>query len=203
MQHISVGSSFSASASSLRRTHTLALTGVLIAMQLALSSVAVYVTADMRITFGFLTIAATATLFGPVVAGVHGALADILACFLFPAGAYFPGYTLSALLVGLLYGLFFYRREVRLWHVLVAQLVVDLLCHVLLNTLWQLDDRRQCDDGAAARAAAQKCAVLSGQLRAALLPAPAAPAPSRVAEKVAIKPNPPTVETDGGGCLSR
>ncbi|WP_346026688.1 folate family ECF transporter S component [Beduinella massiliensis] len=137
MQHISVGSSFSASASSLRRTYTLALTGVLIAMQLALSSVAVYVTADMRITFGFLTIAATATLFGPVVAGVHGALADILACFLFPAGAYFPGYTLTALLVGLLYGLFFYRREVRLWHVLVAQLVVDLLCHVLLNTLWR------------------------------------------------------------------
>lgn len=138
MQHISVGSSFSASASSLRRTYTLALTGVLIAMQLALSSVAVYVTADMRITFGFLTIAATATLFGPVVAGVHGALADILAYFLFPAGgAYFPGYTLTALLAGLLYGLFFYRRKVRLWHVLVAQLVVDLLCHVLLNTLWR------------------------------------------------------------------
>lgn len=137
MQHISLGSSLSASAASLRRSHTLALTGILIAMQLVLSSVAVYVTADMRITFGFLTIAATAALFGPVVAAAHGALADILACFLFPAGPYFPGYTLSALLVGLFYGLFFYRRSVRLWHVLLAQLCVDLLCHVFLNTLWR------------------------------------------------------------------
>ncbi len=136
MQHLPLCVSFQRSAAALRRTQTLALTGILIAMQLALSSVAVYVTANVRVTFGFLTIAATATLFGPVVALVHGALADVLACFLFPAGPYFPGYTLSAMLVGLVYGLFFYRREVRLWHVLAAQLIVDLLCHVLLNTLW-------------------------------------------------------------------
>ena len=137
MQHSPLCASFQRSAAALRRTQTLALTGILIAMQLAFSSVAVYVTANVRITFGFLTIAATAALFGPVVAAVHGALADVLACFLFPAGAYFPGYTLSAMLVGLIYGLFFYRREVRLWHVLAAQLIVDLLCHVLLNTLWR------------------------------------------------------------------
>ena len=47
---------------------------------------------------------------GPWYAGLICALGDLIGALLFPFGAYFPGFTISAGLMGIIYGLFLYRK---------------------------------------------------------------------------------------------
>ena len=64
-----------------------------------------------------------------------GALADFVGALLFPIGAYFPGFTLTAFLTGMVYGLFLYKRQ-SLPRILGAVAVNQFILSLLLNTLW-------------------------------------------------------------------
>ena len=61
---------------------------------------------------------------------------DILGFLIKPSGGYLPGFTLSAILGGVLYGMFFYKRKMTLPRILLAQFVVMLVCNIFLGTLW-------------------------------------------------------------------
>lgn len=73
-------------------------------------------------------------LFGPVVGSVFAGTMDILKYLIKPTGAFFPGFTLIAMLAGLIYGSFYYKKELNFWRVLAAHITVALICNVLLNT---------------------------------------------------------------------
>lgn len=90
------------------------------------------------IKIGFSTIANQFVyyLFGPVVGAIFGGTLDILKFIVKPTGAFFPGWTVSAAVAGVLYGLFLYRRPLKLWRVLAAELTVSVICNMLLGTLW-------------------------------------------------------------------
>ncbi|MDD3243938.1 MAG: folate family ECF transporter S component [Eubacteriales bacterium] len=124
------------SAREFKNLRCIIVTALLIALNLALDRVSLYITPEIKIGFGFLTSAMIGMLFGPVVAMAAGAMGDILGFFLYPRGAYFFGFTLSAALGGLVYGLFFYRREVKLLPAFLAKLTINLFINVCLNTLW-------------------------------------------------------------------
>ena len=132
-----VRSQFSDSARALRRAQTLALTGVMLAAQIALSSYgSIRLTDSLWISLGHLALAPTAMLFGPVVAGMQGALSDILSYILRPSGPYFPGFTLSALLGGVIYGMALYKAKPTAPRVVIGRLVVVVLLNILLNTVF-------------------------------------------------------------------
>ncbi len=88
----------------------LAYTGVLVALQIVLGNLVQVALLEKQMNLGFLPIAAAGYLFGPVSAMIVAALGDILGTLIFGTGAYFPGFTLTALIVGCLYGLFMYPR---------------------------------------------------------------------------------------------
>ena len=114
------------SAASLRRTRTLTTAGILLAIQMVLSSYGVIEVNDsLKISLSHLALAPTALLFGPVVAALQGALSDILG-FL----------TLSALLGGVIYGMMFYKTECRLWQIVLARLLIVVLINICLNTVF-------------------------------------------------------------------
>ncbi len=48
-----------------------------------------------------------AYLYGPIGGAVVGGIADFIGAILFPIGAYFPGFTLTCVITGAVYGLFF------------------------------------------------------------------------------------------------
>ena len=128
---------FSDSARQLRRTQAIALTGVLLAAQIALSSYgSIRLTDSLWISLGHLAIAPTAMLFGPVVAGAQGALSDIISYVLRPSGPYFPGFTLSALLGGAFYGVAFYNAETTALRIVLARLAVVVVLNILLKTVF-------------------------------------------------------------------
>lgn len=73
---------------------------------------------------------------GPWIAAIGAALCDQINVLIFSPGVNFLGFTLTAIVAAIIYGLFFSQKPVRLWRVAVAVLAVTLLCNVLMNTLW-------------------------------------------------------------------
>ena len=84
--------------------------------------------------FGFAAVALCAMLFGPWWAALTAALGDLVGALLFPTGAFFPGFTLTAACTGLIFGLCLYRRSKNLLWPILAALLNTLLVSYLANT---------------------------------------------------------------------
>ena len=123
-------------AAELHRPRPLALAAMLAALDLALNQFTIPVSAYLEISFDFLASAAAGYLCGPWVAALSGVATDILGYVLRPNGPYFPGFTLSALLLGIVYGLWYYRKPVRLGRIIGCKLTVTLIFNFFLTPLW-------------------------------------------------------------------
>lgn len=118
-----------------RHVATLAVCGMMIAVDVVLARLASLNTEVSRFGLALFVVAIVARLYGPVAAmTVHG-ISDIIGAIVFPNGPYFPGFTVTAVLIGLIYGVMFYR-SVNWWRILVAVLGAQVVCTLCLNTLW-------------------------------------------------------------------
>lgn len=120
----------------MKKTRTLVFVGLLIAMEIILTRFFAFQTPTLRIGFGFIPIALSSMLFGPVIGGTTAMLSDILGMMIAPKGPYFPGFTLSALLRGVILGLFLYKKEKSVCRVGAAILTTTLFVDLGLNTVW-------------------------------------------------------------------
>ena len=90
---------------------------------------------NIKIGFSFVPIVVAAILFGPLEAGIVAALGDFIGALLFPIGAYFPGFTLTAFLTGCVFGLFLHRKQG--WLQSIAAVGINqFILSLFLNTLW-------------------------------------------------------------------
>jgi ECF transporter S component (folate family) len=90
----------------------------------------------IRIGFGFIPIVLIAILFGPVFAGIGAAVADFLGVMLFGTAPFFPGFTVTAFLVGLVYGFLLYE-QLKTWvRIGIAAFFVTVVLHMGLDTFW-------------------------------------------------------------------
>lgn len=118
-------------------TRNLVFMALLIAMQVVLARfLSIRIGDAIRISFSFVPVAYAGLTMGIGPAAFIGAVADIIGALLFPSGAYFPGFTLTALVGGVLYGAFFHKRNVTIVTVLLCKLAVDVICNLCLNTIW-------------------------------------------------------------------
>jgi ECF transporter S component (folate family) len=132
-------SKFAESAKEFKKLRSLVLASLLVALGIALNSVNINLNAELRISVSFVALASAGLLFGPVMAMAAGAATDIVSYLLFPKGAFFPGFTVTAIVAGLIYGLFFYGYECTKWlwlRAFAAKGLVNLVCNIGLNTLW-------------------------------------------------------------------
>jgi len=91
---------------------------------------------QIRIGFGFLPVAVAGILFGPVWAGISYASGDILGMFIFPKNAFFPGFTLSAFLTGLIYGFILHKKQITWKRTITAAILVCGFVNLCLDTYW-------------------------------------------------------------------
>lgn len=133
---LSLGSMFRESTRTLSTVRGLTLTSMLIALYIVLSFVArIDLGPTLRITFSFLAVATAGMLLGPVPAMLTAGISDILMCLIRPSGPYFPGFTVTAMLGGLVYGLFLYRRDVYLFNIILAKVIVNIAVNILFNSI--------------------------------------------------------------------
>lgn len=113
----------------------LAVLAVLIAANVVLSRFLSIQMWNMKFSFSFLTVAIAAAVCDIWGGAVVGGLSDFLGAILFPTGTYFPGFTLTAALVGVVFGLFF-RKKFTIWRIILAVLITQISCTLLLNSFW-------------------------------------------------------------------
>ena len=126
----------SESAKSLKNTRVMCAMAVLTALYVALYAVKIQITPQLRISFSFIPLALVGWLFGPIPAKLAGAVSDIIGALLFPSGAYFPGFTVTSMLSGFIYGACLYRSERYAISITISKILVNMLLHVLLNSYW-------------------------------------------------------------------
>lgn len=120
----------------LKNLKTLAAVSMLLAITVVLGFYRLQITDYIRIGFDSLAKELTAMLFGPSVACLTAAIADIVSYILKPVGAFFPGLTISAMLAGCIYGVLLYRKPLSFKRVLAANALVAVFVNLLLNTYW-------------------------------------------------------------------
>ncbi len=127
------------SAKNLTTAKGLALAGMLLALYAALGIFKIPFALDNRITLTFAASSAAGIVLGPVPAMLVGGLGDILGYLLNPGGgAYFWGFTISAALGGLIYGICLYKRSAKhcfRW-IMLAVFLITLFVNIMLNTYW-------------------------------------------------------------------
>lgn len=117
------------------------LAGLLLAAAVVFNRFLSIKTPIVVISFGFIPKIIIATMFGPWWSMLLFGLADLIGALLFPFGAYFVGYTASAVISGFIYGIFLHRKKkipakTYLWKLIVACLLSNLICNLLLNSVW-------------------------------------------------------------------
>ena len=116
--------------------HVLTLTAMLIACQVVLGNLLQVPLLGKQYNFGFVPIALAGALLGPIPAAIVGGLGDFIGAHVFPAGAYFPGFTLTNVLVGLVCGFILHGRKLS-WLRCGAAVVISLAgVNLFLNSLW-------------------------------------------------------------------
>ena len=113
----------------------IAMLGMLLAAQVVAGVFINIPTPITKIGFTFLPLSIAAILYGPLWGAVSAVLGDFLICVLL-GQSYFPPMATTALLSGLLYGLFLYHKPVTLRRVVLCVLTESVLCSLLLNTYW-------------------------------------------------------------------
>lgn len=90
----------------------------------------------VRISFGGLPIALSGALLGPFWGGMTGMVADLLGATLFPQGGFFPGFTLTSTLLGVIPGIVLYKRKPSLKLIALSSILSAVICSLILNTFW-------------------------------------------------------------------
>lgn len=119
------------------------LSGILLALVIVLNRFVSIKTQLLVIDLTFIPIMMSAIWLGPKYTTLIAVLADFLGAILFPFGAYFPGFTVSAGLVGLIYGIFLYKKpgsnmtnKQFIIRLLISNLLVLGVVRIFVTALW-------------------------------------------------------------------
>ena len=129
--------SLSDSAREIKNLRVLTVCAVLAALAVALNSVAsINIGPYIKIGFSGIPNQLVDWLFGPVTGMIFAAALDIIKFAFKPDGVFFFGYTASAMIAALIYGLSYYKRPLNFWRVLITKAIVAVIVNIGLNTLW-------------------------------------------------------------------
>ena len=127
---------FRSSSKELKNIENLTMCAMLMALTIVISSFTIAIGDYIKIGFSFIASELAYMLFGPVVGAIYGGAADILTYMIKPTGSYFFGFTLSAILGGVIYGIFLYKKPISFWRILLVKAIVAVVINMLLGTYW-------------------------------------------------------------------
>ncbi|MCR4695152.1 MAG: folate family ECF transporter S component [Pseudobutyrivibrio sp.] len=120
----------------LRNTKTLTLAAMLVAIGIVLGFLKIPINQLIELRFGSLPVAMAGNLLGPGVAAIVGALTDIGQYLVKPTGPFFPGFTISGIISGILFGLVLYKKKPTFPRLFMAHTLNTLVVGVVINSYW-------------------------------------------------------------------
>ncbi|KRN04218.1 integral membrane protein [Holzapfeliella floricola DSM 23037 = JCM 16512] len=114
----------------------------MIAISIILQTIKVGDPAVVQVGLGFLGTALMGRFFGVLWAGIGAGLADVLNSIIIGVpGGFYPGFTISAIAGGIIYGTFLYNQNFagdwkKVWRIVVSVLLITIIVNTGLNTLW-------------------------------------------------------------------
>lgn len=125
------------------RTKKVAFAGMFIALSIVFTRFFSYMVViggaqAIRLSFGDLPLMLSGIVLGPVYGAFTGVLADLIGFPFNPQGSYFPGFTLSAALSGLLPGLMgkLFQRKWKWLSLTIVISITMIITSLILNTYW-------------------------------------------------------------------
>ena len=122
-----------------KNIRVLAFAGMVTALAIILESFPIYLLGQsLKIYFSFVVVSLGCACYGPLVGMGVGAVIDTLGFLLSSYGEpYFPGYLITAMLSGLIYGVMLYRQKPTLPRIIVTRLIINYGSNVLLGSVWK------------------------------------------------------------------
>ncbi|AOR24363.1 folate family ECF transporter S component [Clostridium taeniosporum] len=124
------------SSKELKNVRNLVIASLLITMKLILDLFTIQITPFLHVSFEFLASVTISMLFGPIVGAMCGGLSDILNYLINPKGAFFVGFTLSAMMSGLIYGSILYKKKITVTRCAIANIISVIFVDIMMNTFW-------------------------------------------------------------------
>lgn len=126
----------SESAKELKSIRSIVMCAALIALYVALDSVSVFTLSTQKFSVAFLALGLLGYRFGIVPASLAAFACDFIGYLIKPMGTYHPGFAISKILTCIIFALFLYRKEIKLWRIIVSRALINILINTLLNAYW-------------------------------------------------------------------
>lgn len=116
---------------------TLCSIALLCAMQVVLARwLVIPISSSLRISFSFIPVVIAARRFGVLGSVLVYGLGDLVGAFLFPTtGGFLPGFTVTAAVSGLIFGLFLQKKGGAV-RIVLSVVASQVICTLLMNSLW-------------------------------------------------------------------
>lgn len=113
-------------------TKEICVVAMLIAITVVLSFISGYLRTPVgKLNISFISVYVCAYLFGPLMGGLTGALADLISVWVSASGAPIPLFTVIEFINGFIFGLFFFKGENSSKRPLYKTVIYALLCVVI------------------------------------------------------------------------
>lgn len=116
-------------------TQTMAVFAILIAAQFVISQFLTFQVWNIKIGFSFVPVVIAARLYGAVGAAEVAGIGDIIGVIFRPVGIWFPPITISAMLVGAIFGLLLKKSDSFI-RILISVLISEFVFSLFITPLW-------------------------------------------------------------------
>ncbi len=109
--------------------------GILTALCIVIAMFTIRPNDSIKISLTFIPVVIAAYIYGPAGAGTVAGLADIIGCIIKPHGMIYPPITMTEIAVGIVFGLFLYKK----WsfiRVLFSAGITQLIISAFVTPLW-------------------------------------------------------------------
>jgi len=119
------------------KTKDIVLMAAMVALKIILSQFTIYITPTFKVfSLAYLPGTMVSILYGPGLGMLFGLVADTVGYFAKPAGPYFFGYAISEMVAGLIYGLFLYKKPLKVWRIAASRVSIMIIVTFGLNYIW-------------------------------------------------------------------
>lgn len=116
-------------------TQTMAVFAILIAAQFVISQFLTFQVWNIKIGFSFVPVVIAARLYGAIGATEVAGIGDIIGVMFRPVGIWFPPITISAMLVGAIFGLLLKKSDSFI-RILISVLISEFVFSLFITPLW-------------------------------------------------------------------